>query len=431
MRRELRALVLVLVALLAVVVAAVPMLSASAAEDPDPDGVPGTAFEVEDALLRWGVNNESNNRAAAPGTFNLFSAGHLADPGEGGQALTDASAGARWANGKPAGWTAVEDNVRIEKRQPDGSYATATWAGTRTDRDGAVLGGYGSNTKFSDHQVVLAGGTGEVDPAAGKATIRWTGEFTIAYYSGYTITYVSDPVLTVTGGVGKVTATLGGYTSSRDDVSQWVPAAPRPGVVIADLGTVDLGRALGFTVTPKYRGVRIDLSDQVTSGEYWGSFPQSFIDFQRVAGAAAYWFSSGGAVDRNKVPLPLAVSYAAGAPIIPETPGNGGSENPPVDNSAPPPPPRPTPTPTPSSAPSAPVVQPPGPALPAQPVAVAPESGAVADPRPVATVLPAAARTTAASASASRAPWVAGFVLLGLAALTAVAPSTYRWARGG
>ncbi|RNL63000.1 hypothetical protein EFK50_14895 [Nocardioides marmoriginsengisoli] len=413
MRRELRVLVLFVVTLLAGAVLAVPSLPAAGADEP-----PAGAFEVDDALLRWGINNETNNRGAAPGTFNFVSAGKIGNPGEGGQVLTEASAGAKWANGKPAGWKASEGAVRVEKLRPDGDYGLATWAGLQTDRDGTALGGYAVNTKFSDHQVVLSGGTGSVDRTTKTATISWDGDFTIVYYSGYTFFYVSDPVLTVTQGVGRLTGTMSGYSSDMVDLTKWAAVPTRTNVVIADLGTVDLDKDLGFTASPKYLGVKVTGFDQVTSGQYFGSFPQSFMNFLKTVGIGAYFHSSGGSIDRNKVPLDLAVSYAAGSPIIPKTP-EGEGENPPVTNTPPPPPP----------SPPARVVQPPGPVLPQQPAPVAAPAAApvLAGVQPVATVMPALVLVSAETDDGGAGgPWVAGTALLVLAALIGAFPFLYQ-----
>lgn len=399
----------------------------------DPTEVPDTDFEVTDALLRWGINPESNNRGAAPGTFNFFSAGKLSNPGSGGQLLTEASKGAKWANGKKAGWAAKAGKVRIEKAQPDGSYKSATWAGLKTDRWGETLGGYSVNTKFSDHQVVLTGGTGKVDPATGTATIKWKGDFTVVYYSGYSFFYVSDPVLTIEDGVGRLTATMSGYGSDIDDISKWVPVPAKKNVVLADLcapakaaqvgncDKLDLSADLGLVATPKYLGVKVTGVEQNTGGQWAGSFPQSFINFAKSVGIDAYWFSSGGAVDKNKPPYDLAVSYSAGNPVVPKPPEPEETTDPPdVDNTAPPPPNPPLPVQAP--------IQPPGPALPVQaPAAAVPTQADALNAttiRPVTTVLPAGADTGIAGAGSSQQPiWIAGIVVLLLTGLTAASPA--------
>ena len=76
--------------------------------------------ELSDAVLRWGMTNEANNAAHAPGTWNFFSAGKIPNPGKGGQTL------------KSDDWRQESGDVEIEKW--DGSaYKDATWDGLKTD----------------------------------------------------------------------------------------------------------------------------------------------------------------------------------------------------------------------------------------------------------------------------------------------------------
>lgn len=254
--------------------------------------------DVTYATFRWGVNNESSNSAFAPGTVNFFSAGKVADTGGHGTTLPESS------------WKQSEGNVAIEKQQADGSFAPATWAGLKTSPTGAPLGA--PTTKaFSNHQVVLSQGIGQVDPGSDNADIQWDGDFTVAYYSGMTFYYVSDPRLVVANGVGTLTATLGGYGTDMEDMSTWVPLSDTV-VTLATLPSVDV-TAGGLVATPAYEGVRVDIPaggvEQKTSEAGWGSFPQSFVDFQALTGQAAYWYSSGGSVDANKVALPVTVCF--------------------------------------------------------------------------------------------------------------------------
>ncbi|MCU1676259.1 MAG: hypothetical protein JWM93_1017 [Frankiales bacterium] len=370
-----------------------------------PPTVPSGAFTVDDAQLRWGVNDESNNKAFAPGTFNFFSAGKIPDPGRGGVILP------------PSSWKQSDGDVRIEKYL-DGAWTPATYAGLKTTSAGAVM--TGTNGPFSHHEVVISGGTGTVDPTAGRATIQWTGSFTVLYYSGYSFFYVTDPRLTVSGGVGTLTATLSGFGSSMDDTSVWKAIAPAAGVTLAQLGVVDLTKDLGFSATPAYRGVAVSVpagqSPQVRSGSAWGSFPQSFVDYQVSSGSGAYWYSSGGSADAHKIAKPVTVSYAAGAPVKVAPPKKDAREK------------RPGPETDAPNAPSNTAVVPPAvstPLLPgaaaAAPVAAAAlRSGtALTQVRPVSTVLGA---QPSADASDPTGLWLLGALLLAAAGLIAVSP---------
>lgn len=374
-------------------------------ETTTPD-VPEGATAIEDAQLRWGFNAESNRAAFAPGTFNFFSAGKIADPGRGGVALTE------------SGWKATSGDVHIEKYDAaTKAWRGATWSGVSTDSNGDRLS-TGSSTN-SNHQVVIDGGTGSVDPDARTATVQWKGSFTVLYYSGYSFFYVTDPRLTVTRGVGTLTATLSGYGSSMEDMTQWVEIDPVEDVVLANLGTVDLTSERGFTATPTYKGVKVSLpSDQVpqlTFGTSWGSFPQSFIDYQVSSGSGSYWYSSGGSADAHKVASALSVSYDADLPVkVTPPPTTNRSDT--VTNDAVAPPTRTTTV-------GAPGFTPP-------PVATAPTSSDVlatsdlTQVRPLATVI-GAAPAEASSRTDTTPLWIAGSILLALAALVAASPFAY------
>jgi hypothetical protein len=272
---------------------------------------------VTDAELRWELNKESTSGAFAPGTWNLFSAGRLGNPGQGGQTLSSTDQGATWSNGAAAGWKNAEGNVTIEDLAADGRHVPTTWQGTRTNAAGAAVNTAGTT---SDNVVSIGNGTGTLDAATDSGTITWDGDFTVVYYSGMSYFHVSDPRLTVTNGVGTVTATLGGYASSMSDTSVWQPL-PETTVTLADLAGVDV-TGTGVSVTPTYLGVVVTppsgSSAQVTNGSSAGSFPQSFVDFQGKVGTASYWYSSGGAADVRKPATPIHVlTGGASAPTEP------------------------------------------------------------------------------------------------------------------
>lgn len=256
---------------------------------------------IDNAVFRWGISNEANSGAFAPGTYNLLSAGEVS--------ATSANDRVTETN-----WKQSEGNVRILKLQSDSTYAAADFAGLRTNAAGTVItAGNGLN---SGHVAEITAGTGTVDPAAGTAEIQWTGTFTSAFYSGMTRSWITNPRLSVAAnGTGTVTATLGGYETSMDDPSAFASITPVQNVVIASLTGVQVS-ATGFTVTPDYLGKTVDVrggSAQVTTGANAGAFPQSFVDFQTRTGQQSYWYSSGGAADARKPATPLSVSYSAAA----------------------------------------------------------------------------------------------------------------------
>lgn len=264
---------------------------------------------IDNAELRWELNKESTAGAFAPGTWNLFSAGKIGDPGEGAKTLTVADAGATWSNDEPAGWKNAEGNVTIEDKAANGSYAPTTFEGTRRDTTDTII--TTGNGRFSENVISLKNGTGTVDPATNTGTISWDADFTVIYYSGMSFFYVSDPELTVAAdGTGELNATLSGYGSDQNDMEQWNELEPTE-VTLADLEGVEL-TANGVSVTPNYHEVEYDAGDgqpQSRSGPNWGSFPQSFVDFQAAVGTAQYWYSSGGAADVRKPTTPLNITW--------------------------------------------------------------------------------------------------------------------------
>ena len=264
--------------------------------DEEPTGT--TAVQVDDAVLRWGVNNESSNRAFAPRTYNFFSAGLVPDPGEGGDDDPAGRSGSR-----PAG------DVQIQKWNGS-AWRKATWAGLSTDSDGKPLGSPTAGT-FSNHRFVFSGGTGEVDAEAGTAHVEWDGDLTVLYYSGMSMFYVSDPVLDVADGRGTLTATVQGYASSVDDPDTWEPVEPAT-VTLADLPDVDLADERGFTVDaglPRRRASTASARSPATGGPARSRRPSSTTwtgSAPRRSGCPA-----APSTDPFKVALPLSVGFDA------------------------------------------------------------------------------------------------------------------------
>ena len=380
---------------------ATPTVTSSATASPtaSPTAEPDS-FRVEDAVLRWGINDESNNRAFAPRTFNFFSAGRIPDPGMGGVTISREV------------WRRSAGHVSIEKF--DGtSWQPATWAGLSTDSAGVELGAPTDGT-FSNHTIVIDGGVGTVDQESGTARIEWDGDVTVLYYSGMSFFYLSDPVLEVSAGVGRLTARLGGFASSQADPTSWAPVPARR-VTVADLPAIDLGDARGLVAEPAYAGVEVSGVPQST-GPSAGSFPASFVRYMDLLGTAAFWYSSGASTDAFKVPLPLSVSYDAAVDLPTPSPTAQPSPSPVATPTLLMPPPvravpqlvaAPAPASPPAPAPAAPTV---------------PDTVALAGPATEVRLLAAPAVPAPTAAVPASWPWWTGSALLLAAAVLLLVP---------
>ena len=276
-------------------------------------------FTVSNAQLRWGLNAEAGGGAFAGGC-NFLSAGEVGDTG-----------GSKVWTAQDGYFRTTAGAVTIEKPVTTSSgtvYRPVKFADRCLDAGGKPV--TTSSLKGTGIQAVIDKGTGRVDPRSGDATISWEGSFTVAFYGGMTYWWVTDPELKVRDGVGTLTATLGGYGTSMDDLDKWTKITPKK-VVLARLPEVSLDGDKGFAAQPAYRGVKVRLPgsavDQVTTGEHWGAFPQAFVDFHAATGQQAYWYSSGGARDAAKPATPLQVSYDADAPQDPDEPDLGDPED--------------------------------------------------------------------------------------------------------
>ncbi|MCW4465924.1 HtaA domain-containing protein [Glutamicibacter sp. MNS18] len=267
---------------------------------------PGT-FEVTDAQFRWGVNDESTSPAHEPGRCNFLSAGVVGDAGS----------SHTWTE-KDGFFKTADGNTRIERPGDDGQWATETWD-TRCTAPAGRAAGTGTGG-----QVVIDKGTGSIDVAKGTAEIAWDGSFSIVFYDGRTYWSISDPVLQVANGKGTMTATASGYASDREDSTRW-QKVPETTITMADLPDVTLGQN-GIITTPAYKGVKLSdaLSEsmpQATTGDWWGSFPESWVKFNQATGQGAFWYSSGGLSDKRKVATDVYISYTPDNPVLekPET----------------------------------------------------------------------------------------------------------------
>lgn len=399
----------------AVLLTALPTATAATAATPateEPEPVDGPVG-VDDAVLRWGINNETHNRAHAPDTYNFLSAGRTPDPGRGGQRLDRAD------------WQRRAGAVRIEKW--DGrSWRRATWAGLSTDSDGRTLGSPAGGT-FSNHTFVIEGGEGVVDVAAGTATLSWEGEVSVLYYSGMSFFHLADPELVVEEGAATLTATMSGFASSQADPDVWEEVAPSE-VVVADLPGVDVADLVGegLSAQPAYEGVRVSGVPQQVEGSQWGSFPQSWVDYADRLGAAAFWYSSGGTTDAFKVPLPVSVGVGGAEPETPVDTPQTPAPGPAVPTaSSPPTSPPPVATTAARASATSPAATPTPVAAPAAPTPSTGPTTYAAPPAWSAT----AARPTAATPSSAAGPtapaWWAGGALLLVAALLLLVPTPH------
>ena len=262
---------------------------------------------VTDASFAWGLNGEQGGGAYAGGC-NFLSAGVAGSTGS-SRPWTQAD-----------GFYSTHDgNVTIEKPDATGTYAQPTWATKCQDPNGNAVS-VGSATSLTGNRVEFGNGTGTVDPDGHTAHIQWIGSFTSVFYGGYTYWTATNPTLTVNAdGTGTLTATASGYGADMNDPTVWLPLTPTT-ITLANLHGVTVTDT-GFTVTPDYLGVAVTVPDGATpqvpqaSGNpvTWGSFPQSFVDFQELTGQSSYWFTSGGARDAAKPTVPLTVAYTAEA----------------------------------------------------------------------------------------------------------------------
>jgi hypothetical protein len=269
---------------------------------------------ITNAQLRWGLNAESGSGAFFGGC-NFLSAGLAGNAGSGkvwggSDGLYSANAGA----------------VRIEKPDAAGQWRPATYETRCLDPQGRGVS-TSSTTSSSGNQVVIDGGSGTLKD--GELRIQWRGSFTVVFYGGLTYWSVTDPVLTVdASGDGRLVGSASGYGTSMDDQSQWDSIAARP-IVLADIRRADTAAAAGFSVVPEYLGVSVSGQAARTpaNASYWGSFPESFVEFQTLTGQRAYWHTSDGVRDPAKPATAMYVSYDASAPVAVPAPAVDSSSD--------------------------------------------------------------------------------------------------------
>ena len=268
---------------------------------------PGT-LKVTDAQFRWGVNAEMTSGAFFGGC-NFLSAGEAGDAGS-----------SRVWEEQDGLYRAKDGNTRIETPGADGTWVPDSWDTRCLDSSGREVG-TDMDESGTGAQVVIEQGSGSVDTAKGTASISWDGAFSLVMYGGMTYWSLSDPVLTVANGKGRITATATGYGADMVDSSKWTKLGETT-ITMAELPQVALAQD-GIVATPAYKGVAINgLGDteQVRSGDWWGSFPESWVEFNVKTGQAGYWYSTGGLRDPAKAPTDVYISYSALNPVEQQPP---------------------------------------------------------------------------------------------------------------
>jgi hypothetical protein len=255
---------------------------------------------VSDVDLTWSLSDEQGGGAFAGGC-NFLSAGKAGNTGSSRQ----------WTE-SDGFFKATDGDVSVEKPNASDQYVATTWADRCKDKNGTTVTA-GNAATTTGNRVKLSRGTGTIDAATGAATISWTGSFTSAFYGGMTYWSATDPRLVIgADGTGTLTATASGYGTTMDDQTKWVPLPPRT-VTLAEFEDVDV-TTLGFTATPSYLGTPVETASTPQAAKtaaneaYWGSFPQSFVDFQQETGQSSYWYTSGGARDTAKPATPVSVT---------------------------------------------------------------------------------------------------------------------------
>ncbi|MEU6497771.1 immunoglobulin domain-containing protein, partial [Streptomyces sp. NPDC046984] len=262
----------------------------------------GSLNLVDHASLEWGVNNIYQGGNPANTGCNFFSAGTQKD------------------------FRAAQGDVRIIHRVSDGTAQGISEATKCIPATGTRL----------NQRVLFTNGTGTANSTTGQATIHWDGAFTANAYSGLVTWYVKDPTLTIAeDGTGTLTATNGGMGSSRDNPGEQ-EELPARRVTVATFDQVRLdttaGEDGGAQISPEFSGVDyFPLVDGVRSTASaipasvkdaepdWGSWPQSFVDFQYETGLSSYWHTSGLSADPDKPPFDLSVQFDS-APDVRDVP---------------------------------------------------------------------------------------------------------------
>ncbi len=287
---------------LAVAVVAATALLAAACVEPAP---PAPAPNVTNAVFEWTISRQADN-GAFNGEVNYWSAGR-----------SDSTQGT---------YVATNGNATVLKKNASGTYVpiasetAVNWTNRNRAGNGALV--TSTNAAFLGQKVRLTNGTGTVNATTGKATIRWTGTFSVNFYGSLVPFWIVNPTLNVdASGVGRLTATVGGFASDQEDPDVRVALADRANVVLAEFpnfyggGSIATGNTsaapkyLGRSVTVPAEGVPQQALFPGFNDSFWGAWPQSFVDFQQQTGLGAYWYTSGGFADQHKPQEPVSATW--------------------------------------------------------------------------------------------------------------------------
>lgn len=253
---------------------------------------------ITNATFEWSVNTTMQNDWPFTGSGNC----HYLSAGV--------------SDGTDLTYHAIADDVAIAKGTATPSYDTRC-----THTPGSPI----------NQRVIWSGGTGTVDPTTGEATISFTGTLSVNWNGGASPFTIVDPVITVgTNGAASMVATMGGYASSQANPAIKTPIVPWTNVTVANMNGVASANTTGFTSTPLFKRVEVTVPVNGTptalppaatrtnpappNDTEWGSWPQSFVDFQyNASGLTSYFHSSGtngsSAANVAKQPTAITVDY--------------------------------------------------------------------------------------------------------------------------
>ena len=268
---------------------------------------------VSNASFDWSVNEESIGFAPFGGC-HFLSAGMASN--------------AQWTE-TSGQLRATDGNVSVLKPDASGTPTAITWANKCQNRNGQPLSA-SANPKTSEEFMRFSAGSGEASPATNSAHIEWIGSATVVYYGGLAFFSISNPVLDVVNGVGKLTATLSGYGANMSN-----PFGPKTPIAdtmatLAEFTNVTVsnnGAGTTISLPTTYVGTELPAGTVKNGGPqasktseneaYWGSFPASFVKFQDQTGLHSYFYTSGGAADPRKPALPLSLTYTLTEKVLP------------------------------------------------------------------------------------------------------------------